>query len=245
MRTTFAKSVRLDQLLSGKNDPFPNLFDCPAWLCTSNPSIVRGVGFLFSYLYSLAANLTFRPSSRRQYSTAEQPSSSPISYYHHIGAQPLVYRTIGQQLERAARLYGDREAVVACAQHQRLTYAQVLEQADRLAAAFVRLGLRRGDRIGIWSPNSVEWYVSMMAAARAGLVTVALNPAYQAPEIGYCLKKVGMRAIYAAGVHKERSFYEVLRQVVPEIGDAVDGRVQSAEYGDLQTVVIGTDKELA
>jgi fatty-acyl-CoA synthase len=46
-------------------------------------------------------------------------------------------------------------------------------QADRLASALLNLGLNRGDSVGIWSPNFEFWYVSMMAIARAGLVTVS------------------------------------------------------------------------
>lgn len=152
---------------------------------------------------------------------------------------PLVYRTVGQQLAQSADSYGDREAIVSCGQQKRLTYRQLIEQADRLAAGYRKLGLQRGDRIGIWSPNSVEWYVTMMAAARAGLVSVALNPAYQPPEIAYGLKKVGIKAIFAVDAHRNQRYYEMLRGLMPELGANALGRpLACEEFSDLTTVVI-------
>lgn len=179
------------------------------------------------------------------YFTSLAASPAPqLSYYHHIGAEPLVYRTIGQQLERAARLYGDREAIVSCAQGKRLTYAQLLNQADRIAAGFSVLGLRFGDRFGIWSPNSVEWYVMLMACARAGLIAATLNPAYQTNEMSYCLRKIQINGMYAADTHKTQCYYDMLSVIVPELGQSDDNgcRIQSDEFPDLHSVIIDSKR---
>jgi acyl-CoA synthetase (AMP-forming)/AMP-acid ligase II len=48
-------------------------------------------------------------------------------------------------------------------------------QADRLAAGLLQLGLSPGDRLGIWGPNSSEWYISRFASGRAGLIAVSTN----------------------------------------------------------------------
>jgi len=80
--------------------------------------------------------------------------------------------TIGQLLERSAGKYGDNEAVVVIHQQIQKTFTQLLEEADQLAAGFRSLNLEKGDRLGIWGPNSYEWYLTQWAAARAGLVLV-------------------------------------------------------------------------
>ena len=67
---------------------------------------------------------------------------------------------------------------------------QVLEEVNSLAAGLLELGLRPGDRIGIWGPNTHQWYLTQFAAAKAGLVLVNINPAYQTSELQYCLNKV-------------------------------------------------------
>lgn len=187
-------------------------------------------------------------SSPHSYSISRNhnPPNPPISYFHHIGRHPLAHRTIGQQLAKAAAAYGDREAIVSSQQRKRLTYAQFLDQADRLAAGYQKLGLRRGDRVGIWSPNTCEWLVAMMGAARAGLISVALNATYQPPEIGYCLQKVGMKAVVAGDVLRGQSFYDRLVQVVPELETAksADG-IQSLAYPTLEAVIINAEEKHA
>ena len=122
-------------------------------------------------------------------------------------------------LDSAAATWGDREALVSCHQGVRKTFhqvhlvatprLQVREEAEELAGGLVALGLGPGDRLGVWGPNSWEWYLTQvgeveglahsqvvgsacpqMAAARLGAVLVNINPAYQPPELLYCLNKV-------------------------------------------------------
>lgn len=69
---------------------------------------------------------------------------------------PLSEKTIPQWLADTAARFGDREAVVFREQGVRWTWRQFSAEVDRLAAGLHTLGLRRGDRLGIWSPNRVE-----------------------------------------------------------------------------------------
>ena len=79
----------------------------------------------------------------------------------------------------------------------RLTWRQLADQVDALAAGFVALGLERGDRIGIWSLNRPEWTLTQFAAAKAGLILVTINPAYRLRELEYALTKVGCKACWS------------------------------------------------
>lgn len=115
-----------------------------------------------------------------------------------------------------------------------------------MAAGYRRLGLQKGDCIGIWSPNTTEWYLTMMAAARAGLVSVALNPAYQASEIAYCIRKVGIKAIFAAETFKSQNYYAILKSIIPELETtSCGGQIKSEYFQSLQTVVIDSQTKLS
>lgn len=98
-----------------------------------------------------------------------------LSYLHHTGTDPLLPLTVGDLLEQAVEKYGDREALIARHQNKVLTFRDVLTQTDALAAGLVKVGLQKGDRLGLLAPNLVEWHITKMACARLGLVLVGDN----------------------------------------------------------------------
>lgn len=157
-----------------------------------------------------------------------------------MGEEPLKYRTLGQQLAITADKYGDREAVVSCAENIRITYSEALLQADKLAAAFEVLNLEKGSRVGIWSPNTTNWFITMMAAARAGLILVGLNPAYQIREMEYCLNKVQVKAIVVPESFKTQNYVQMLSQMMPEMKNCAAGKICSAKVPHLHSVIVDT-----
>ena len=120
------------------------------------------------------------------------------SYVHGASDTPLIGDTIGVHLDRMAALSPDRPALVVRHQDIRWTYAEFREKVDALAAGFLALGLRPGNRIGIWSPNNVEWLLTQFATAKAGLILVNINPAYRLHELEYAINKVGATALILA-----------------------------------------------
>ncbi len=109
---------------------------------------------------------------------------------------PLLEITIGEQLRKTANRVGDSLAVVSCHQSRRLTWAQLDDTADRLARGLWSLGIRKADRVGLWSSNCVEWVMLQMACARAGAILVNINPAYRSHELRFTLSKSRMKAIF-------------------------------------------------
>ena len=102
-------------------------------------------------------------------------------------ARPLLELTIGDLLTRTADRFPDRLAVASMHQGKRLTWAELSEQADRVARGLWALGIRRGDRVGIWSTNCIEWIMMHMGCARAGAALVNVNPAYRSHELQFTL----------------------------------------------------------
>ncbi len=124
---------------------------------------------------------------------------------------PLLEETLGAWLDRAARAHGGADALVSAGQGVRLSYRGLRDEVDRVACGLLSLGLQRGDRIGIWSPNRVEWVLTQLAAARVGLVLVTLNPGYRELEALHALRLSGCRAVVAPEMHKRSGYHDMLR----------------------------------
>jgi fatty-acyl-CoA synthase len=138
---------------------------------------------------------------------------SKLSWVKGASEPPLLDITIGEALDRAAERWGDADALVSLAQDVRWSWRELARRADDLAAGFLALGLERGDRIGIWSPNCAEWALTQFAAAKIGLILTTINPAYRASELAFTVEKVGMRAVVAAERFKTTDYVAMLEAV--------------------------------
>ncbi len=116
---------------------------------------------------------------------------------------PLLEETIGANLERTAAAHGARDALVSRHQGLRYTYAELDAAVDEVARGLAGIGLARGDRLGIWSPNCAEWVLIQYASARLGVILVNVNPAYRTSELEYALRQSGCRVMVLA-----KSFFE-------------------------------------
>ena len=101
------------------------------------------------------------------------------SYLCGQANEPLLYETIGACLERIASMYPQQPALVVRHQNIRWTYADYQKRIDALASGLLAIGVNPGDRVGIWSPNRVEWCLTQFATAKIGAIMVCINPAYR------------------------------------------------------------------
>jgi fatty-acyl-CoA synthase len=161
-----------------------------------------------------------------------------LSYVHGASDQPLIGKTIGQFFDDACAKWATRPALVVRHQNVRLSYAELREAVDRLAAGLLTLELNPGDRIGIWSPNNSEWVLTQFASAKAGLILVNINPAYRTAELEYALNKVGCKALILAERFKTSDYVGMLRELAPELGHAQPGKLESARLPALRSVVL-------
>ncbi len=154
--------------------------------------------------------------------TNEGMPQFPIDGLSHVVGWtdiPLSDATIYGLLADTAKAYPDRRAVVFREQGVRWTWAQFLAEVDAFGAGLAALGLAKGERVGIWSPNRVEWLVTQFATARMGLILVNINPAYRLSELAYALKVSGCRAVVSAEKLKTSMYLEMLQKVRPELPD--------------------------
>ncbi|MFT4581806.1 MAG: fatty-acyl-CoA synthase [Gammaproteobacteria bacterium] len=168
-------------------------------------------------------------------------SSTVMSYVHGTSVEPLKFLTIGQALEDAVAQWGSREALVACHQNIRWTYAELDAAVDNLARGLLALGFEPGDRIGIWSPNNVEWVVTQFATAKAGIILVNINPAYRIGELEYALNKVGCKGLVLAEQFKSSNYVEMINKLAPELSQCSPGALSSTKLPHLKCVVCISD----
>jgi fatty-acyl-CoA synthase len=125
-------------------------------------------------------------------------------------SRTLLELTIGDLLDRTASRFPERLAVASCHQSNRLSWAELSAQADRAARGLWALGIRRGDRVGLWSTNCIEWIVMHMGCARAGAALVNVNPAYRSHELQYTLQKSRMKALFLWSKDRRADYEEIL-----------------------------------
>ena len=150
---------------------------------------------------------------------------------------------IGQFLLDTVQRFPNRLAAVFREQNVRWTWAQFQAEVDAFASGLQALGLQVGERVGIWSPNRLEWLVTQFATARAGLVLVNINPAYRVTELEYALNLSGCRALVTAEHLKSSRYLEMLQRLAPELATCQAGALQSTRLPSLQMVIrLGDEK---
>src|SRR5262245_5485731 len=159
------------------------------------------------------------------------------SYVHGASAVPLIGETLGVHFDRIVERLPDRDALIVRHQHISWSWRELQRQVDAFAAGLIALGLRPGERIGIWSPNNAEWVITQFATAKAGLILVNINPAYRLAELEYALNKVGRRALITATSFKTSDYLGMVNTLAPELRMSLPGRLTAARLPALEMVI--------
>uniref|UniRef100_A0A8B9NQQ2 Medium-chain acyl-CoA ligase ACSF2, mitochondrial n=1 Tax=Apteryx owenii TaxID=8824 RepID=A0A8B9NQQ2_APTOW len=155
---------------------------------------------------------------------------------------PLLTKTVGQCLDETVQRFPDRDALVFSRDGVRKTFAQLKEEVDQAAAGLLALGLKKGDRLGMWGPNKYEWALMQFATAQAGIILVSVNPAYQARELEFVIRKVGCKALVFPTQFKTQKYYDILKQACPELEKSSPGGIKSKRLPDLSIVIMVDSK---
>jgi fatty-acyl-CoA synthase len=142
---------------------------------------------------------------------------------------PLLEETIGRNFERVVERFPFHDALIEAApvpgaDARRWSYTKMNDDVDRLARALLALGVAKGDRVGIWSPNCAEWTLLQYATAKAGAILVNVNPAYRKPELEFVVKQNGMRMLVTAPSDRNSDYVGMAREalaVCPDLSELV------------------------
>lgn len=165
---------------------------------------------------------------------------APLGGKSHVSGErsvPLLHKTIPALFSEIAAANASRDAAVFLGQDKRFSWEELSDAVDALAAGLLALGLRKGDRIGIWSPNRWEWLVTQFGTARIGLILVNINPAYRLSELEYALNKVGCKALVTASAFKTSDYLGMLATLAPELEKAAPGKLVSKRLPALKAVI--------
>jgi fatty-acyl-CoA synthase len=142
-----------------------------------------------------------------------QAAVLPLSYAQGPRDVPLLQETIGENLRRTVERFGDREALVVCDQSYRATYRELWDEVGLAARGLLARGVRKGDRVGIWSPNRAEWMVTQFATARIGAILVTINPGYKPAELRHALTKAGVSVLLLARGFRQSDYVAMVDDV--------------------------------
>ncbi len=164
------------------------------------------------------------------------------SYASGTSTKPLIGSTIGDLFDRIVDLVPENDALISCHQKLRYTYRELRQEVDRFARGLMALGIQKGDRVGIWSPNFAEWVIAQFATPKVGCILVNINPAYRTSELEYALTQSGISTLIIAPEFKSSDYIDMLRDVCPEMDSASPGQIRSSRLPDLRTVIVLGDR---
>ncbi|MBT7957058.1 MAG: AMP-binding protein [Rhodospirillaceae bacterium] len=169
--------------------------------------------------------------------TAIDTVDKTLSYFRREGKEPLLSSTIPQRFSQIADKYPDHPAIISRHQNRSLSYKKLSEEIDRAAKSLFAFGFGRGDRIGVWSTDNIEWLVLQMATARIGAVLVNINPAYRPRELEYALQTSEVQGLFTIPSFSHSNYPEMLIELIPELKQH-GGVVQSPAFPYLSRIVI-------
>lgn len=155
--------------------------------------------------------------------------------------KPLLAMTIGAAFDQTVARFPDREALVAREQDVRMTWSELSILVNKSARALLALDIKPGDRVGIWSPNCVQWLVTQFATAKVGAILVNINPAYRTNELEYALKQSGCAWLISASSFKSSDYHAMISDLLPELAPAEPGKLDSPRLPMLKGVVSLSD----
>ena len=133
-----------------------------------------------------------------------------LAYTYGASNISLIGETIDQNLRKTVEKYPNKEALISVHQDYRVTYTEFYAQVTAVAKGLIALGVKQGDRVGIWSPNCYEWTLLQYATAKIGAIMVNINPAYRTSELIYVINQSGISYIFAAPQFKSSNYKKMI-----------------------------------
>ncbi|MFI8483266.1 AMP-binding protein [Pseudomonas sp. NPDC078700] len=164
------------------------------------------------------------------------------SYTQGPQDKALLTMTVGDAFDNTVARFAERDALIVVHQQVRYSWAQLADEVNRTARAFMALGIKTGDRIGVWAPNCAQWCISQFASAKIGAVLVNINPAYRSNELEYALKHSGCSWLVCAEAFKTSDYQAILVGLLPELASSTRGQLASARLPDLRGVISLADQ---
>ncbi|MBI5966341.1 MAG: AMP-binding protein [Deltaproteobacteria bacterium] len=144
-----------------------------------------------------------------------------MSYYYSPGEIPPGI-TLNEYFEQTVKRYHQKEALIF--REQKITWGELKLLVDRMAFAFIDLGMRHGDMVVILFPNRPEFIISLLAAAKLGAISVPISERLRKKEIEYILRQTEAKAAVAISEFWGFSFsdlFQELQEAIPTLQQVI------------------------
>lgn len=148
----------------------------------------------------------------------------------------LLDYTLGQMLEKWAYETPDKEFIVYPDRDLRFTYKHFNERVDQLAKGLLYIGVKKGDKVGIWAKNVPDWTTLMFATAKIGAVLVTINTNYKLAELEYLLKNADVHTLFLVDGYRDSDYVQMINELVPELKTQPRGQLVSEKFPLLKNV---------
>ena len=135
---------------------------------------------------------------------------SMYAYTHGASSVALLGETIDENLKKTVTKYADQEALICSHQNYRATYKEFYDQVVEVAKGLIALGVKRGERVGVWSPNCYQWTLLQYATAKIGVILVNINPAYRTSELIYVINQSGLSVMFSTLQFKSSNYKKMM-----------------------------------
>jgi len=170
--------------------------------------------------------------------------NSKKSYIYHTSKDPLLWVTIGGRLKQIAQTYPENEALITTWKNERYTYDQFYNLCKRAAKGLIQIGVKKGDKVGIWSTNNTEWIIIQFATAMIGAVLVTINPSLREHEFEYILKDSECQSLILLKEFKSSKYLKMFYNLFPEAKQQVAGELHSPKFPYLKNaILVSEDKQ--
>jgi fatty-acyl-CoA synthase len=165
------------------------------------------------------------------------PESRQLSVQRGPSEPPLVDWTVGQALDRAASQHPQVPALIVLHQNKRFNYEEFRAEVELVARGLMSLGIRKGDRVGVWAANINEWVVTQFATAKIGAVQVNINPSYRSRELEYALRQSECQTLILIHGFRDADYVAILNELCTELRNATPGGLKSEKFPHLRNVI--------
>jgi len=165
-----------------------------------------------------------------------------LSYSNGSSNTALIGETVGAYFDKIVAQFPEKEAIVVRHQKIRYNYLEFKKVVDRFAAGLIQLGVKKGERVGIWSPNNAEWLITQFATAKIGAILVNINPSYGIFELEYALKQSGVKYLILATGFKRSDYISMIYELAPRAKDVGNLTVESAKLPELKSLILLSDE---
>lgn len=168
--------------------------------------------------------------------------SKQLSYVSGTSERPLIGMTIGNLFDQTVASFPNNDALISRHQNLRYTYKELQKEVNRCARGLMQMGVTKGERVGIWSPNNAQWCITQFATAKIGAILVNINPSYRTHELEYALKQSGTNTLILEGEFKQSQYAKMICELVPELNDSTPEKLISKKLPELKRVICLDDQ---